>query len=117
MTDPRPVFDREVFERQIGGDRALALEVLQMFIEDCPERVAAIRAAVEQGDASALCTAAHTLKGSAGYLAAAHVVDAAARLERIGREGPLADAPAAVVQLEGAVARLMPEIQRAALAS
>jgi two-component system sensor histidine kinase/response regulator len=117
MTDPRPVFDRDAFERQLGGDRALALEVLRMFIEDCPQRMAAIGAAVEQGDANALCIAAHTLKGSAGYLAAAQVVDAAARLERIGREGGLADVSAAVGQLEGAVARLMPEIERAALAS
>ena len=37
-----------------------------MFLEDCPGRMAAIKAAVEQGDANALCTAAHTLKGSAG---------------------------------------------------
>ena len=117
MTDPRPVFDREVFERQVGGDRELATEILRMFLEDCPGRMAAIKAAVEQGDANALCTAAHTLKGSAGYLAAAHVVDAAALLERLGREGRLADAPAAAEQLEDAVARLVPEIQRASLAS
>ena len=97
MTDPRPVFDREVFERQVGGDRELALEILRMFLEDCPGRMAAIKAAVEQGDA--------------------HVVDAAALLERLGREGRLADAPAAAEQLEDAVARLVPEIQRVSLAS
>jgi len=117
MTDPRPVFDREVFERHVGGDRALAQEILRMFLEDCPGRMAAIKAAVEQGDANALCTAAHTLKGSAGYLAAAYVVDAAALLERLGREGRLADAPAVADQLERAVARLVLEIQRAAIAS
>lgn len=117
MSDPRPVFDREVFERQVGGDRELALEILRMFLEDCPDRTAAIKTAVDRGDANALCTAAHTLKGSAGYLAAAHVVDAAALLERLGRESRLADAPAAVDQLEGAVARLVPEIQRASIPS
>ncbi len=53
MTDPRPVFDREVFERQVGGDRELALEILRMFLEDCPGRMAAIKAAVEQGDPNA----------------------------------------------------------------
>lgn len=117
MTDCRPVFDREVFERQVGGDRALALEILRMFLEDCPERMAAIKAAVEQGDAGGLCAAAHTFKASAGYLAAVHVVDAAALLERLAREGVLTDAPAAVDQLESAVARLVPEIRRAAVAS
>lgn len=117
MTDRRHVFDREAFDRQVGGDRALALEILHMFIEDCPERVAAIKRAVERGDADGLRTAAHTLKGSAGYLAAAFVVEAAAQLERIGSEGRLTDAPSAVKQLEGAVAQLVPEIERAALAS
>jgi HPt (histidine-containing phosphotransfer) domain-containing protein len=68
------------------------------------------------GDATGLQTAAHTLKGSAGYLAAAFVVEAAVELERIGREGRLADAPSAVSQLERAVAQLMPEIERATLA-
>jgi two-component system, sensor histidine kinase and response regulator len=114
MSDERPVFDRDAFDRQLGGDAALAQEVLQMFIEDCPQRLADIRTAVEQGNADALRTAAHTLKGSAGYLAAAHVTDAAVLLEHIGRDGRMADARAALDQLEAAVARLMPEIHRAA---
>ena len=115
MTGGRQVFDRATFDRQLGGDRALGLQILQMFIEDCPERVAAIKRAVEEGDAGGLQTAAHTLKGSAGYLAAAFVVEAAVELERIGRESRLADAPSAVKQLEEAVAQLMPEIERATL--
>ena len=113
MTDGRPVFDRRAFERQVGGDPALALEILRMFMEDCPQRMEAIRTAVARRDANALQTAAHTFKGSVSYLAAVHVVEAAARLERIGREARLADAPAALDQLEGAVARLVPEIERA----
>ncbi len=34
-----------------------------MFLEDCPGRMAAIKAAVEQGDANALCTAAPYVEG------------------------------------------------------
>jgi hypothetical protein len=37
-------------------------------------------------------------------------------LERIGREGRLSEAPSALGKLEGAVAQLMPEIERATLA-
>ena len=117
MTDEaRVVFDRVAFDRQTGGDRALGMEILQMFLEDCPARVAAIRAAVERGDSPGIRTAAHTLKGSAGYLWAMFVVDAAASLERIGREGRLGEAAAALEQLESAVAQLTPELQRARLA-
>jgi HPt (histidine-containing phosphotransfer) domain-containing protein len=111
MTDP-PTFDRVVFERRLGGDRALALEVMRMFVEDCPQRMAAIRRAVAEQDAAGLQVAAHTLKGSAGYLSAAMVVEAAARLEHIGREGDLGEAAAALEQLETAVTRLVPALAR-----
>ena len=117
MSGVRPVFDRDAFDRRVGGDRALALEILQMFIEDCPQRLAAIRSAVDKGDANGLRTAAHTLKGSAGYLAAAFVVEAAAELEGLGRQGQLAAAPAVLARLERAVAELVPEVERARLAS
>jgi HPt (histidine-containing phosphotransfer) domain-containing protein len=81
----------------------------------CAWRVAAIRAAVQQRDAQGIRAAAHRLKGSAGYLRAAFVVDAAARLELIGHEGRLAEAAAALEQLDDAVAQLVPELQRATL--
>ena len=55
-------------------------------------------------------------KGSAGYLAAAFIVEAAVELERIGCEGRFANTPSAVSQLEESVAQLMPEIERATLA-
>ncbi len=117
MTDARPAFDRAAVERQVGGDRALAVEIMQMFVEDCPQRIAAIRAALAQGDPAALSSAAHTLKGSASYLAAPLVVEAAARVERIGREAQMAEAPAAVADLEREAGRLVAEIQRTGLVS
>jgi HPt (histidine-containing phosphotransfer) domain-containing protein len=115
MQDVPAVFDGAAFDRQTGGDRALALEILHLFLEECPLRVAAIRAAVQQGDAQGIRAASHRLKGSAGYLRAAFVVDAAARLELIGHEGRLAEAAAALEQLDDAVAQLVPELQRATL--
>ncbi len=111
----RSVFDAVAFDRRTGGDRTLALEVLNMFLGDCPLRVAAIRAAVEQGNGPRIRTAAHMLKGSASYLSAMFVVDAAARLELIGREERLTEAAGALDQLEGAVAQVMPALQRATL--
>ena len=113
--DGRTPFDAAAFDRQTGGDRALGVELLHMFLEDCPVRVAAIRAAVERGDAEEIRTAAHSLKGSAGYLTAVFVVEAAARLEIIGRDGRLAEAAAALDELDVAVAQVIPELQRAAL--
>ena len=114
MADDAPaVFDLAVLDRQTSGDRELAIEIVQMFLEDYAMRLAAIHVAVEQGDARGLVTTAHTLKGSAGYLSAGRVAEAAGRLEAIGREGRLADAAAALEQLDGAVAQLIPELLKA----
>ncbi len=109
----RDVFDAAAFERQTGGDAALRAEIISMFLEDCPARVSDIRAAVERGDAAALVSCAHGLKGSAAYLSASIVRARAADLERAGREGNLAGAPALLAQLDAAVAELLPELQNA----
>ena len=111
----RAPFDKAAFSRQVGGDRALGIEILHMFIEDCPLRLAAIRSAVARAEPDEIRATAHTLKGAAGYLTAVFVVEAAAQLEVIGREGRVAEAAAALEQLDAAVAQVMPELERAAL--
>jgi len=107
-----PIFDAARFERQTGGDAGLRHEIIQMFLEDCPARVAAIRAAVEQRDATALVAAAHSLKGACGYLSAAAAREEAARLEQLGRENRLGEAGSALARLDAAVAALIPELQK-----
>ena len=108
--DTRPVFDLAALDQQTGGDRDLRVQVVRMFLEDCPSRVEAIRAAVAGRDAARLRAAAHALKGAAAYLSAAFVVDAASQLESIGREGRLAEAEAALGRLDAAVAQLLPRL-------
>jgi len=110
--DPRAIFDLAAFERQTGGDTALRNEIAQMFLEDCPQRVAEIRDAVAKGDAAALVAVAHSLKGSASYMCVSIVRGHAADLERMGRAGRLGDAPAAVDALDAAVAVMLPELRK-----
>jgi two-component system, sensor histidine kinase and response regulator len=108
----RAVFDPAAFERQTGGDVDLHAEIIQMFLEDCPMRVEEIRAAIAGGDAAALVSSAHALKGSAAYLSASIVRGRAADLERLGRERSLADAPALLAQLDAAVAALLAALHK-----
>ena len=105
-------FDLAAFDRQTGGDVSLRSEIVQMFLEDCPARVAEIRAAIAEGDATRLVAAAHSLKGSAAYMSAPVVRGHSGELERIGRDGQLEDAPAAFAALDAAVAELLPELQK-----
>ena len=110
--DARAIFDRAAFERQTGGDESLRTEIIQMFLEDCPVRVGEIRAAVVSGDAAALVSSAHALKGSAAYLSASIVRGCAADLERMGREKDLAGAPARLDDLDAAVVDLAAELKK-----
>ena len=110
--DPRAIFDPAAFERQTGGDAELRAEIIQMFLEDCPVRAGEIAAAVASGDAQALVSSAHALKGSAAYLAASIVRGCAAELEKAGRERRLQDAPPLVAKLDAAVADLLAELHR-----
>jgi signal transduction histidine kinase/DNA-binding response OmpR family regulator len=98
---PVPVLavDREMLMDRVDGDEELFREVVELFLLDCPVRVAAIDAAVASGDPEKLRLAAHALKGSAGNLSALSLLSAARTLERMGIEKRLAAAPTALRQL------------------
>jgi PAS domain S-box-containing protein len=97
-----PAIDRASLLARMGGDEELMRDVVQLFLADCPERLAAIRAAIDRGDAAGLKGEAHTLKGAAANLSAAALADAARSLEQIGASQTLAAAEAAWQRLSGA---------------
>ena len=109
---PRVVFDLVAFARQTGGDADLRREIIEMFLEDCPVRVAAIREAIEQGDPVRLVSTAHSLKGACSYLAAAAAREECSQLEELGGLGKMAEAAAALARLDAAVAELIPELRK-----
>jgi two-component system sensor histidine kinase/response regulator len=94
------VFDRRRFLANVDGNLEVLQEVARLFLEDCPRRLAALDDARTRRDRVALEHAAHTLKGSAGYLSAPGVFRAADKLETIARCGDLADADAACATLQ-----------------
>src|SRR5581483_1583985 len=87
----------------VSGDEQLMHDVVRIFLEDCPARLAAVAAAVERRDAEAIRSAAHALKGAAGNLAASGLFEAARVLERLGAESRL-DAAAAAARVVAAEA-------------
>ena len=108
------VIDRaELFER-FEGDTDLLREVIGLFLRDCPIRLGDMCAAIEREDSQALMRAAHSVKGSAGNFAAASVVEAALRLELMGRQGDLREAKKAYEALEAELARLIPALEQVA---
>jgi len=107
-----PVFDKARFLSRLEGDDLLISEIVGMFLEECPRLMEGVGRAVTQNDAHALERAAHTLRGSLADMAAPQAVEAAQSLERMGREGDLGHAGAALEILEGALRRLTPELRK-----
>ncbi len=77
-------FDEDALRQRLSGDDELMTDVIRVFLEDLPVRLAEIRNAVTGGNAEALRSAAHALKGAAGNLSAGRLFEAAGVLERIG---------------------------------
>jgi two-component system, sensor histidine kinase and response regulator len=96
-------FDPRAAVARFGGDGKLLRELIDLFLADCPRMVADVKSAIDAQDAEALRQAAHALKGSVANFAAASAVDAARRLERMGKDGDLSGATAAFGELDAAL--------------
>jgi HPt (histidine-containing phosphotransfer) domain-containing protein len=95
------------------GDRDLLRELIDVFFEDAPERLDAVRRALADRDAGALYRAAHALKGSAGNFGAPNVVGRANRLEALARENELDASALEFELLETDVNQLVAELAAA----
>jgi HPt (histidine-containing phosphotransfer) domain-containing protein len=73
------------------GDQPHALrtggELIELFLQDAPVRLGAIREAIAREDWAQVAASAHSLKGSCGSLGAVRMADLCGRLERYGRSG------------------------------
>ena len=87
----------------VGGDEQLLHEIVDLFLEDLPERLAAVRKAVRRRDALALSSAAHALKGAVSHFAARDSFEFALKLERMGRAGDLDGAEEALSGLKNEI--------------
>jgi HPt (histidine-containing phosphotransfer) domain-containing protein len=92
----------EVFE----GDRDLIREVVELFLQQYPGQIAALREAMERGQAQIVERAAHSLKGSVSNFAFPAAFYSLQKLEMLAKKGNLA---------EGAVVLALVEEQMQAL--
>jgi two-component system sensor histidine kinase/response regulator len=105
-----PIDWRSLLER-LGGDEALADEVIALFRDDGPRSLGRIRQAIAAQDAKALQSAAHALKGAAGNLSARSVMDVARELEHLAQSGDLSGAVLTASRLEDEMATLLTALE------
>jgi len=106
MSEPEPIVDAAVLLDTFDGDRDLLDELAGIFIEQAPDWIAQLRAAVDSGDAEATFRVAHQVNGSVSCFRVAAVRQAAAALEALGRAGSLAGAGEALDRLEAGLLEL-----------
>jgi HPt (histidine-containing phosphotransfer) domain-containing protein len=74
--------------------------LFDLFVEDTPRRLAAIRGAVQSRNAALMARQAHALKGSSAHLGARYMASLSAILEQLGEAGSLQTAASTLSQLE-----------------
>ncbi len=116
-TSEPAAFDRDAALDRTDGDVDLMKELVGLFLDECPQRMAEIREALTRRDATKLRQAAHTLKGSVGNFAAREALEGARRLETIAQEQDWEHAEEAWAALEAAIDRLKPAMAEACQAT
>lgn len=101
-----PLQSAEPLYSSLGDDPDLG-ELVEMFVSEMPDRIAAIRASHSSGDRESLRRTAHQLKGAAGSYGFDTITAEAAKLEKRVREN------AADEQVLAAVQELVALCQRA----
>jgi len=88
------IFDSDALMRRVMGDGKIVRDVIRRFIEDTPGRIAALKEALENGDAPLARRHAHTLKGASATLGAPALREAAYRVEVEADSGDIGKAAA-----------------------
>ncbi len=118
---PRPVQAPQIFSPKtfdlsgtmetVLGNEDLFREIAGMFINDCSDYIARIKAGITGNDAGILEREAHNLKGAVGNFSAKKSYDLASRLEKLGKEGKMTMAEEELSNLENAINEFVFELK------
>lgn len=108
----RRVLDPAALERlaRIGGQSFL-VEMIELFLEHAPQRLATARAAFDAGEITAVYRAAHSLKSTAGNLGARALQDIAEQAEGRASAGDVEALPPLLTEMEERYERVRAELE------
>jgi PAS domain S-box-containing protein len=87
-------FDLDDFLARLDGDRGLAADVAEGFLEDAPRLIERLGAAIEADDPKEMAFSAHTIKGACGNVSAGALRAIALDMEQAGNAGRMENAAA-----------------------
>ncbi|MBI4179288.1 response regulator [bacterium] len=97
--------------RQMGDDPQIFKEAAEIFLKYVPGHVSELEAAFRTGDAGAIESAAHKIKGTLSYFTQKRPYELAVELERCAREKHLDRAERLVVELKSAARQMKQAIE------
>jgi HPt (histidine-containing phosphotransfer) domain-containing protein len=90
----------EILDENLGHDVDLVTKLLGNFLDEAPQLLAAVRSAVDGGDAAALELAAHSLKSASATFGAMKVAELCKVLEDCGKGQSLDGAAELAAEVE-----------------
>ena len=97
---PPETFNFDVLLGRVGGDEDLCREVLEVFVEDLPEQIEALRKALASEDLEQTARHGHTLKGASANVGAEALCQLSLEIELAGKEADLSRATTACQAIE-----------------
>lgn len=102
--ETEPVLEQDTLTRiralQRPGKPDVLGKIINLYLENSPGLIKTVLNSVEQGDGTALCEAAHSLKSSSANLGAVSMAAVSKKLEEMGREGRTDAAKALIGRIE-----------------
>jgi CheY-like chemotaxis protein/HPt (histidine-containing phosphotransfer) domain-containing protein len=80
------IYNHEELLKRVGGDEDLSRELLEMFLQEFPQKLNDIKQALKEDDAPMVARVAHTIKGSSANIGADRIREAALDMEIASKE-------------------------------
>lgn len=100
ILDPEAIAGLRALSPDDGG--AFVRELIDIFLQETPDRLDAIRSALAAADAATVTTVAHSIKGSCGNFGAVRLGAASLAVEQLAKRNALAEAAALQPELQSA---------------
>jgi len=111
-TETSAATENHALIEKFSDDPDLLREIAGIFIDTHEEMLSAIREAIEQNDATAIHMSAHALKGSVSNFEVPSATEAALKLETMGKEGNLTEAPGQFEVLKREIEKVVTLLQK-----
>jgi len=104
------LIDRVSLLERVEGDHELLNEMIQIFKEEAPALLNAMREALQSGDTVVLERSAHSLKGAVGNLSSKTTANAALKLEQDAKNSDMESAKLSLAEVERVMKLLLPAL-------